>query len=74
MNNFDLTLAKSFTLGDAARQLELRFEIFNVFNTLNVTGVNSTYGSDPANPRSSFLSPTRVANPRQFQAAIRFRF
>ncbi len=71
--NLDLSLSKRVRFG-AQHQAELRFDVFNVLDHKNVTGANATYGRNPAQPAATFLVPTAVANPRQFQAAIRYRF
>jgi outer membrane receptor protein involved in Fe transport len=70
--NFDLSLSKTLRL--TGNSIELRADVFNVFNTENVIGVNNVYGTNPAQPAATFMQPTRVANPRQFQFAARYRF
>ena len=66
-----MALAKSFHF--AENSVELQADIFNVFNIENVTRVNNTYGPNPAQPAATFFTPP-VANPRQFQFAVRYRF
>ncbi len=69
----DLTAAKSFKLG-GPHKVELRADVFNVLNRTNVAAVNNTYGLDVGAPAATFMTPTRVTNPRQYQFAIRYRF
>lgn len=73
VQNLDVALAKSFTL-TGRTSVELRADIFNVFNTKNVIGVNSVWGRNPAQRSVTFFAPTRVADPRQYQFAVRYRF
>jgi Carboxypeptidase regulatory-like domain len=44
---FDLRLARRIGLGSEARNLELAFEAFNLFNRLNFASVNNTVGALP---------------------------
>jgi len=84
--NFDLRLARTFKLSERAR-VELIAEAFNLFNTLNVTEVNSVYGApdligpEPKQfdqpvvaPLPSFGSIRAIAPPRQIQFAFRLNF
>ena len=71
--NFDLTVAKAFHAGDR-HQIELRLDLFNVFNTTNTIQVNTVLGLDPANPRAGFGSITQVASQRQAQISLRYSF
>jgi hypothetical protein len=73
VTNFDMSLVKSVALG-SARTIELRADVFNVFNTENITAVNNVWGRDPARPSATWFTSTRVADPRQFQFAVRYRF
>jgi hypothetical protein len=84
--NFDLRLARTFKLSERVRA-EVIAEAFNLFNTLNVTEVNSVYGAPqligpepkkfgqaaPA-PLPSFGSIRAIAAPRQIQFAFRLNF
>ena len=69
----DIALAKTIRLGGRS-QAELRADVFNVLNALDVSGINNSYGTDPLTPSATFLSPTIAYPPRQFQFSIRFRF
>ena len=84
--NFDVRLARAFPLGERARA-EFLAEAFNVLNTLNVTDINTVYGSGtligpvptrfwqsvPA-PLATFGTIRATAPPRQMQFALRFEF
>ena len=69
----DVSLAKTFAVG-GPHQLELRMDVFNLFDAFNVTAVNNTYGRVVGSPVATFMQPTRVSNPRQLQFAARYRF
>jgi outer membrane receptor protein involved in Fe transport len=69
----DVSLSKALVLR-GSQQLELRMDVFNLFNATNVTQVNATYGRVVGSPVATFMQPTRVANPRQLQFAARYRF
>jgi hypothetical protein len=63
----NMALSKTMGLGET-RTLEIRATIDNVFNTVQYSGVNTTYG-DP-----KFGEVTSVGQMRQFQFMARFRF
>jgi hypothetical protein len=66
----DLSLAKSFPLG-GARNLEVRWDVFNVFNTVNYALPNNVIGS----AATDFGKITdSVGGPRVMQLGARFRF
>jgi hypothetical protein len=69
----DVSLAKTIAIG-GPHQLELRMDVFNLFDAFNVTLVNNTYGRVTGSPVATFMQPTRVLNPRQLQFAARYRF
>ncbi len=69
----DISLAKTLTVS-RSHAIELRMDVFNLFDAFNITAVNNTYGRIVDSPASTFMQPTRVANPRQFQFAGRYRF
>jgi outer membrane receptor protein involved in Fe transport len=71
--NVDLSVAKAFRAGDR-HQVEIRLDVFNLFNTANTIQVNNVLGLDPANPRTGFGSRTQVAAQRQAQIALRYSF
>jgi outer membrane receptor protein involved in Fe transport len=74
--SFDASLAKRFSLRDKAR-LELRAEVFNLFNRSNFIKLNGTYGNH-ATADAKFLTPLagvqNVEPGRQFQLGARLLF
>ncbi|HEU5239847.1 MAG TPA: hypothetical protein VFU37_22130, partial [Pyrinomonadaceae bacterium] len=84
--NFDVRVSRQFRMSDRVR-LEAIAEAFNLFNTLNVTDVNTTYGAAdftgppprrfgdnvPA-PSRYFAAIRAIAPPRQIQFALRLNF
>ena len=84
--NFDVRVSRHFRMSDRVR-LEAVAEAFNVFNTLNVTDINTTYGAPgftgaeprrfgdnaPA-PSPDFAAIRAIAPPRQIQFALRLNF
>ncbi|MFN2446923.1 MAG: carboxypeptidase regulatory-like domain-containing protein [Vicinamibacterales bacterium] len=69
----DVSLGKTFAVR-APHELELRMDVFNLFDAFNVRQVNSVYGREVGNPVATFLTPTLVWAPRQLQFAARYRF
>ncbi len=64
---YDLKLA-------ASHRVELRFDVFNLLNRLNVATVNNIIGLNPAAPPATFGTITGVRDQRQAQVAVRYRF
>lgn len=84
--NFDVRLSRQFRMSDRVR-LEAVADAFNLFNTLNVTDINTTYGApdfigaEPrrfgdkvAAPSPEFAAIRAIAPPRQIQCALRLNF
>jgi hypothetical protein len=63
----NMALSKTVSMGET-RSLEMRATINNVFNTVQYSGVNTTYGSP------TFGEVTSVGGMRSFQFMARFRF
>ncbi len=63
----NMALSKTMDMGEN-RSMEIRAQINNVFNTVQYSGVDTTYG-DP-----HFGQVTSVGQMRQFQFLARFRF
>ncbi|HWB87507.1 MAG TPA: carboxypeptidase regulatory-like domain-containing protein [Bryobacteraceae bacterium] len=76
INNWDLSLFKSFPIWSEARTLQLRCEMYNAFNHTQYSGVNTAARFDPAgNQVNSQLGEiTSTRNPRTLQLALTFRF
>lgn len=75
-NNFDLGVQYNFRIGNS--RLELRADIFNIFNTQNLSGYsnNATQSNQiQAGPKSSgVLVQKNAGAPRQFQFGVRYAF
>ena len=73
----DLRLAREFRLTDRVTA-ELIGDLFNVFNRVNVTDLNTVYGATDLivapNPILGFNTPRDASNPRQFQYGLKLRF
>jgi hypothetical protein len=68
MFNVNLTMVKRFAITESSA-LDLRFEAFNAFNTVNFANPASlAFGS------SNFGNITSAGDPRQVQVAVRYRF
>lgn len=63
----NMSLSKTMQLGDT-RSVEMRATIDNVFNTVQYSGINTTFGSP------TFGQVTSVGAMRSFQFTARFRF
>jgi hypothetical protein len=75
INNSDVTLFKNIPLG-GPRRLQLRWEMYNVFNHTQFSGLDTTARFDAAgnqvNARFGQVTSTRA--PRIMQVAVRFVF
>ena len=76
VSNLDITLFKNIPFGGSARRLQLRWEIYNVFNATQFATVDATARFDAAgnqvNTRFGQVITTRT--PRVMQVALRFVF
>ena len=76
--NFDISFFKNIPLGGSRRQLQLRTELYNAFNTNQWTNVNTTATFDyqtGAQTNAAFGSLTGATNSaRRIQLAARFTF
>jgi hypothetical protein len=82
--SFDARLAKSFQIGDGPTEVEAIFEVFNLFNRVNFSGVNTIVGTTPLTTHHvegrSDLGPTdplgftSAFDPRQIQLGVKMRF
>ena len=76
--NHDMTLMKNFSLGNG-RNLQIRAEAYNVFNTTQYQGVNTAATFDFAtgvqtNPAFGSISGVRANSNRVIQLGIRYAF
>jgi hypothetical protein len=76
VNNTDVTLFKRFPFRGGRRHLQLRWEMYNVFNHTQFNGIDTTARFDPAgnqlNPTFGQVTSTR--SPRIMQGALRLVF
>ena len=76
MNSSDLSLFKNFPLKSETRMLQFRWEIYNVFNHTQFSGVDTTARFDTAgnqvNAQFGRITSTRL--PRVMQFGLNFRF
>jgi hypothetical protein len=76
ITNSDVTLFKNIPFGGSARKIQLRWEIYNLFNQVSFATVDSTARFDAAgaqvNTRFGQVITTRT--PRVMQIALRFMF
>jgi hypothetical protein len=68
----NLRMSKKFRFG-RQQALLLQFEAFNLFNRVNYSGVNMTWGT-ALDPRSTFGGYTSANSPRQLQLGVKFEF
>ncbi|MBL8168791.1 MAG: carboxypeptidase regulatory-like domain-containing protein [Acidobacteria bacterium] len=79
--NFDLSLFKNIPLGNERRYLQFRWELYNVFNHTQWSGVNSTaqFSAPDANGVVTQTNPnfglvTAAREPRYMQLSLRLTF
>ena len=73
INNWDMSLGKSFAWFGEGRELQFRAEAFNVFNHAQWLDIN-TDDDRPSNPASQFGYVTGARNGRHMQLALKFVF
>jgi hypothetical protein len=77
VHNWDITLFKRVPFGaNARRNVQLRWEIYNVFNHTQFAGVNTAATFNPAGQQvnSIFGQVTSTRSPRIMQASLRVSF
>jgi hypothetical protein len=67
----DLSLVRRFVFGGTT--IEGRFEVFNVTNRFNVSGVNNVWGLNDT-PLPTFMTATSAGPPRRYQVSARVSF
>jgi hypothetical protein len=74
---FDFRIARPVRLGERV-SAEFSADLFNLFNRVNVTDLNTVYGgidlNVAPNPILGFNTPRDAANPRQLQYGVKLRF
>jgi hypothetical protein len=75
IRNTDLAFFKNFQAG-GGRRIQIRWEIYNLFNTVNWSGINLNAQFNPAGEQvnASFGKATSARDPRIMQGSIRFSF
>jgi hypothetical protein len=68
--NVDVALGKTWWAGGQGRQLEFRWEIFNVFNRANFDLLNRIFGN--GNPNFGRIFSAK--SPREMQFGVRYAF
>jgi carboxypeptidase family protein/TonB-dependent receptor-like protein len=73
--NTNLSAFKNFQIG-GGRRIQFRWEMYNVFNQVNWSAINTTSQFNPAGEQvnANFGKATEARNPRIMQGAIRFSF
>jgi hypothetical protein len=75
--NHDLTLFKNIPLHSEQRTLQLRWEVYNLFNHTNFQNVDNTVRFNPttgAQTNARFGQPTSARDARVMQVSLRFLF
>ena len=74
IKNTDLSMFKNFDI--SGRKLQFRWEIYNLFNTVNWSAINTAAQFNPAGEQvnANFGKATAARDPRIMQAALRFSF
>ncbi|HKF55375.1 MAG TPA: hypothetical protein VKJ45_08030 [Blastocatellia bacterium] len=73
--NTDLALFKNFHFGEK-RNLQFRWETYNLFNRSNFTDINGamTFDANGIQTNTSFGTPRAARSPRVMQGSLRFSF
>ena len=76
VNNTDMTFFKRIPLGGGRRHLQLRWEMYNVFNHTQFNGVDTTARFDATGKQvnTTFGQVTSTRSPRIMQGSVRFSF
>jgi hypothetical protein len=74
IRNTDLSMFKNFNV--AGRRLQIRWEVYNLFNTVNWSGIDTSAQFNAAGEQvdQQFGKATSARDPRIMQGAIRFTF
>ena len=75
IKNTDLALFKNFQMG-GSRRIQFRWEIYNLFNTVNWSGIDTSAQFNAAGEQvdQQFGKATSARDPRIMQASIRMSF
>ena len=72
-NQFDIRISKVFVLGDSAR-LRANFDVYNLFNSSAILGINQNYGSLWQLPQSAGTALEAILQGRMIQFGGEFLF
>jgi len=75
--NSDVTLFKNLPIKSEKRAIQLRWEVYNIFNHTNFSSVDNAARFNPATlaqTNATFGKATAARNPRLMQASLRFSF
>ena len=75
IKNTDLALFKNFQVG-RNRRIQFRWEVYNLFNTVNWSGIDTSAQFNPAGEQvdTQFGKATSARDPRIMQASLRLSF
>jgi hypothetical protein len=75
-NNWDVSLFKNFPLGSEQRQLQFRWEMYNVFNHTQYSAVTTSarFNAQGQQINSLFGQVSATRDPRVMQGSLRFTF
>jgi hypothetical protein len=76
VNDTGLTFAKQFPISAGRRMLQFRWEMYNVFNSVQYQGVDTTARFDAQGKQvnTRFGQVTSTRTPRNMQGSVRFTF
>jgi hypothetical protein len=76
IHNWDMSLVKYIPLGSAARTMQFRWEVYNLFNHTQFASVNTAARFDAAGNQvnTQFGQITATRAPRIMQASVRIQF
>jgi hypothetical protein len=76
IRNTDLSMFKNFDVGGGGKRLQIRWEIYNLFNTVNWSTIDTSAQFNEAGVQvdTQFGKATAARDPRIMQGAIRFSF
>jgi hypothetical protein len=76
VNNSDVTFFKNVPMGGADRRLQLRWEVYNIFNHTQFSDVDRTARFDAQGNQTNarFGQVIAARQPRVMQGSIRFLF
>ena len=76
VTNFDATLFKNFPIKSEQRMIQLRWELYNMFNHTQFSGVNTaaTFNAAGVQTNTAFGQASSARAARIMQVSLRFKF